>query len=222
MADEKKKYESITTPTGIAKFPWLTKPQLKYNTVDEYEYKCNLIVDGKAEGLNDLLKHLEEIAQEQFAQLKKDIKEAATKEKNPDKKKKILADIDKAEKYLPFELEFNDEEKETGNVIFKTKQATEFKNKKGNMVQIELTFFDAAGKKLSEAPSIFGGSKLRLNCQLNPFSSVGLKTAGVSLRLKAVQILELTKGRTAKDYGFSEEEGYTGEEETFDAGSHNY
>ena len=51
MANKKKKHV-FTTPVGVARYPWLNKPDFEYNA--EGEWKCNLIIPTKdAKSLTD-------------------------------------------------------------------------------------------------------------------------------------------------------------------------
>src|SRR5574340_143827 len=194
---EKKEYEKITTPAGIAIYPWLSRPQAKYKKPDEFEYKCTLAVDAKLPETVALMKLLNAKAEAAF-------KEALEK-CNPADKKKL-------DKHVPFELEVGEDEKETGRVLFKVKQSTVIQGKKGP-IEITLRFFDAAGNKLEKVPPIYTGSKIKLSCTPVEFYNPAGKVAGVTLRLRAVQIIDLVGGQSAKaeDYGFTPEEGYTSE-----------
>ena len=62
---------------------------------------------------------------------------------------------------------------------------------------------------MTDVESIWGGSVLRISADLIPFyvAAVG---AGVSLRLKAVQIIDLKTGggAGAESYGFEATKGY--------------
>lgn len=62
---------------------------------------------------------------------------------------------------------------------------------------------DAKRTKLDETPAIGGGSELKLAGQLNGYGGFG---GGVSIRLKAVQVLELVEWE--QDFGFDEEDGF--------------
>lgn len=173
-----------TTPTGIAQYPWLNKPDTKFNP--DGEFKVNLEVDS--ESAQALVTFLDE----QFAQAV-----AQAKKENPGKKIK--------EGSPGYEVN-----EETGKVTFKFKTKAKVTTKSGDSFDQKVALFDAKGKPLSPAPNIGGGSKIKVAFEVMPYytSMVG---AGLSLRVKAAQIIELvefTGGGNAESYGFGEEEGY--------------
>ena len=84
------------------------------------------------------------------------------------------------------------DEKTEGNTLIKTSCSGEYAPK----------LYDASGKKeLSRTIPIMGGSVGRLRAKLVGYSGFG---GGVSLRLSAVQVLELAE----RSSGFDEEDGY--------------
>lgn len=91
MAD---KYIRLTTPKGTAQYPWLSKPDTKFN--DKGTYKVNIIVPAKE--AQAFIKKVTEIRDQFFAQEK-------TKKKAQ----------------LPFAKEVDDQGNETGNVVIKCK-----------------------------------------------------------------------------------------------------
>jgi len=98
--------EQVTTPTGVALYPWLTKPDTKYNA--EGEYKVNLVLSK--EEAKPLIKTINDVFEENLKaemkkQKKKDIKAA-----NP-----------------PFSEQLDDDGKPTGNLIFKFKSKAAYK-----------------------------------------------------------------------------------------------
>ena len=69
--------------------------------------------------------------------------------------------------------------------------------------------FDATGKPIAKDTIVWGGSEMKVSYELVPYHTT-LVGAGVSLRLKAAQILKLVSGEgaAASSYGFSKEEGF--------------
>jgi hypothetical protein len=195
MAEQKKQnYVRTTTPKGKASYPWLNKPDTKFDV--DGVFKCNLIVPKKEAAA--LIKMIDE-------EIKKAV--AAVKAENP-KAAKSIKEGDK-----PYAMETNDEGDETGNVIFKTKQRAKITTKKGEVIDKTIPLFDAKGKKIEA--NVGGGSVLKLNIELAHYYVAAQKSAGVSLRLQAAQIIELVEfgsGGTASSYGFGAEEGYEGDE----------
>ena len=96
----------ITTPTGVALYPWLSKPDTKFST--EGEFKVNLVLS--AEEAKPLVETINEVfslnvQEEMKKQKKKDLKTA-----NP-----------------PYQDELDDDGKATGKVIFKFKSKAMYK-----------------------------------------------------------------------------------------------
>ena len=97
---------TITTPVGVALYPWLSKPDTEYNK--DGEYKVNLVLSKKeAQPIIDTINEVfaENLKDELKKQKKKTIKTA-----NP-----------------PYADELDDDGKATGNVIFKFKSKAAYK-----------------------------------------------------------------------------------------------
>lgn len=195
----KPKFTKVASPKGIAKFPKLNTPDTKFKA--EGEYSVKLLVDkAEAQPLIDKIEaEITKTFDETKAALVKDGKAA---------KAKGLKMADK-----PYRDDLDDEGNETGKVSFTFKS-------KASYVKDEVThklnppsLFDAAGKPITgKRPDVWGGSVLRCSGELIPFATaIGV---GCSLRLNAVQIIELRTGgdRSASDFGFEAEEGYTAED----------
>jgi hypothetical protein len=70
------------------------------------------------------------------------------------------------------------------------------------------TLFDAKKNPINNGTVIWGGSKMKVAYQLVPYYVPAIG-AGVSARLKAVQVLKLVEGKdTASSHLFKEEEGF--------------
>jgi hypothetical protein len=110
-----------------------------------------------------------------------------------------------------FEREYDkDTEEETGYVIFKFKSKASGKNKKGERWTRKVPLFNAKGVLLKNPPNVWGGTEGKVSYEVAPYFIAGQGQAGISLRLQAVQILELVSegSRSASGYGFGEEDGY--------------
>ena len=196
---EKKKAERFVSPKGTASYPYLTKPDTKFNP--DGEYKVSLIVDGDAAS-----KTIDLLAEQHDAAVSK------AKKENAGKRVK--------EGELPFIG--NDD----GTVTFKFKLKAKVTPKNGNQFEQKPLLFDAKGKPLVGEPKVGGGSTIKVSYEVVPYYTA-IAGAGVSLRLKAVQIIELKEysgGGNAESYGFCEEEGFeAGEDDTppFDADTAN-
>jgi hypothetical protein len=96
----------------------------------------------------------------------------------------------------PYFDEVDESGKPTGNVIIKFKS------------QFKPTIFDSQGSVMTES-SIWGGSEIKVNAEVSPYITT-LIGAGVSLRLKAVQVIKYVEGGTssADNFGFQTETGF--------------
>ncbi len=196
MAEKRKKLPTFITPKGTAIYPWLHKADTRFNSDGEYHVKLRLPADAEIkvdDEMVDLQEYLEEAVVESFAKAKK---EAGS----PAKAKKVK----KAD--LPIGSHEDDEGNETGDVLYNFKMRAVVKPKEGEPWTQKPRIFDAKGTAL-ELKSLFGGSELKVAFQVIPFYTA-LVGAGISLRLKAVQVLHLVEGDggTAKSYGFDEDE----------------
>lgn len=186
----------LTSPIGVAKFPYLTTPDTKFKA--EGEYSVNLILDP--EECADFLADLDALADEAVEKAKQDLIE---------KKKKAYAKaVVRANPYRP---ELDQDGNETGMIEVRFKSKASFQRKDGTVVNIRPRLFDAKGAQVDPSKvTIYSGSVLRVNFTPNPYYVASLKSAGVSLLLNAVQILELVEygGGSAEDFGFEVEEGF--------------
>lgn len=187
----------IVTPAGRAVFPHLHAADTKFDKAGVYSTKLSLAPSGERDSLVKLL----EVA------LAESLAEAKKAAKNPAEAKKIKqAD-------LPWSEEMDTEGNETGNLVFNFKLKASGKTKE----KVEFTqspkLFDAKGNPLPQGTKIGGGSTLKVAFEINKFYTAAVG-AGVSLRLKAVQVLDLKtwEGGNASTYGFGQEEGF--EQET--------
>jgi hypothetical protein len=205
MAEDKQKYVRTTTPKGKANYPWLNKPDTKFNP--DGEFKCNLIVPAKQ--AKAFIKLIDEEAEKAIAEAKENIIRKATKANA----KKAKAEADKIkEGDKPYTEEVDEDGEPTGNIIFKTKQRAKIKTKKGDEFDKVIPIFDAEGTRIQA--NVGGGSTLKLNVELAYYYVPASKIAGVSLRLQAAQVFELVEfgGSSADSFGFgTDEDGYKGE-----------
>ena len=182
----KNKYTKIVTPIGIAQYPWLSSPDTKFSEVGDY--KTNLILSKK--DAQDVISMIDTAREES-------VKIGAEKSNG---KKVKQADP-------PYYDEVDDDGKPTGNVILKFKCKAKVTTKSGESFENKPTLFDAKGKPMLNV-NVWGGSELKVSAELIPYftSMVG---AGVSMRLRAAQIIKLIEGGSnSSGDGFKEEEGY--------------
>jgi len=205
---EKKRTVRGTTPKGIFKYPNLTKPD--YGTKEfpkkDGEYNVRLVLEGKAaqELIAKLQPEMEKAiaeAEEKFAQL-------------PVATRKRLKGVTPN----PYYTEVFDKETEepTGQYEFRFKTAASGVNKKGERWHRTVPIFDAKGKPVKNLKEIWSGTVGKVAYSVSPYFVAGSGAAGITLYLEAVQIIELNAGggRSASEFGFSEEEGFEASEES--------
>jgi hypothetical protein len=187
----KMNYAKIVTPVGVSQFCWLNVPDTKFDETGHY--KTNLIVNAK-EG-QAIVKSINE-------EVKKAVTIGAEKANGKEVKKANL----------PFEEEYI-EGKPTGNIIFKFKTKAKIITKDGKVIPNKVAIFDSQGKPMTDI-SIWSGSQMKVSAELIPYFTA-MAGAGVSLRLRAVQITKLVEGGNANSagHGFDKvEDGYVAPE----------
>lgn len=206
---EKAKPFKATTPRGVFKFPNLVTPD--YGTKDfpkvNGEWNVRLILDAsEAQGLiaklNPEFAKAKLKAEEEFAKL-------------PIATRKKLKDVT----FNDFYTEVYDKETEepTGQIEFRFKSAASGVSKDKKKWERKVALFDAKGVPIKKIAAIWGGTVGKVSFTASPYFIPGTGAAGLSLRLEAVQIIELSAGgsRNASEYGFgAEEDGYDSTEES--------
>ena len=163
---------------GESIYPHLNRPDVRFN--DWGEYKVTLKV--RKQDAQSMVKLIDQAIEENLATAEK---EAKGKKIKPAPK--------------PYKLEGD-------NVFFKFKMRASGKNKKTNeMFSQRPSLFDAKKNPIPASQSIWGGSLMKVAYQLFPYCTPMLG-AGVSARLKAVQVLKLVEGQSQNI--FKEEDGF--------------
>ena len=164
---------------GEAVYPHLTKPDVRFN--EHGEYKVTLKI--AKQDASAMVKEIDQAFEDNLAKVSSEAKG-----------KKI-----KAASTKPYKLEGD-------NVFFKYKMRASGINKKTNeKFSQRPALFDAKKNPISPTQSIWGGSLMKVAYQLVPYNTPMLG-AGVSARLKAVQILKLVEGQSQNI--FKEEDGF--------------
>jgi len=182
-------YTKIVTPVGLAQYPWLTTADTKFSKGEPGDYKVNLII--KKDDCKDVIKSIDEA-----------FKESLTLAKEKSKSKEVK------QASLPYHDELDDEGNPTGKIVFKFKCKSVVTMKNGETFENKPAIFDAQGIPLKDV-NVWGGSELKVSSELIPYytSMVG---AGVSMRLKGVQVIKLVEGgNDSSGHGFKKEQGYT-------------
>jgi len=181
MATEKT--PNFTTPKGIAKYPWLNTPDTKFNPDGDFKVTIVLGADEAA----PIIKFLDERLEASIARAKKENVGKKIREADP-----------------PYKTN-----EETGEVEVTFKMKAKVNMKNGDSFEQKPAIFDSKLTPLKNV-NVGGGSTIKVNYECFGFytSMIG---AGVSLRLKAVQVLNLIEfsgGASASAMGFKQEEGF--------------
>lgn len=184
----KAKNPRYVTPAGIAQYPYLSKPDTKFNPDGEYKMKLEV---SDPTGVQALVTFLDE-------QIVKSVELA--KKENPGKKIKTGD--------APYSIN-----EDSGKITVSFKLKAKVTPKNGEPFEQRPAIFDAKGKPLQDV-NVGGGSKVKVAYEVVPFYTA-LVGASISLRMKAVQVIDLKEfsgGASAEGYGFGEEDGYEAED----------
>ena len=214
MAKEARKVNpKFRTGIATAVYPKLTEPDYgtKEHPDPEGKYKTKLrmskeeaeaLLDKKVKQKDDTVVSLREVHAQAIADGQIEF------DKLPVGTRKKLGEL----KEQPLYSEVYDKETEepTGEVEFLFKKTASGTRKDGKKWTAKPDLFDAKGQLLGKGVAIWGGSKIKVNFEASSYFVAGQGMAGVSLRMNAVQIIELVSagGRSASDYGFEEEDGF--------------
>lgn len=184
----KKKLPTSRTPVGVAVYPHLNKPDTKFDTETGGKYRVKLSIPAKECGA--FIKEIDKVYEQNI------VKEAEARDQD-------VEDIRRANK--PYTEEKVDGKK-TGNILISFSMKAKGKAKDGTEWEQRPQFFDGSGNNMphDKLPQIGGGTKMCINCTLAPWF-VGSQGAGVTLRINAIQIIELVEyggNKSANDFGF--------------------
>tara|TARA_Y100000310_G_C20543552_1_gene744492 strand:- start:383 stop:979 length:597 start_codon:yes stop_codon:yes gene_type:complete len=177
----------FVSPTGVAVYPYLHKPDTKFNSDGEYKTTLRINKDD---------------AKEIITKIDEGIKSSASKVKQKGNGSVKTANP-------PYKTD------ENGDYLVNFKLKAKVTNSKtGNTWTQKPAVFDATGKPMKADTIIWGGSEMKISYELIPYhtSMIG---AGVTLRLKAAQILKLVSGdgAAASSFGFEKEDGFKEQED---------
>lgn len=177
------------TPKGVAVWPRLVRPDTKFN--EDGVYKTDLAFDAEDSAASKMFATLEKYRDVEF-------KKWAV----ANKKKAKTATI------APVAVEETDDEGDpTGRRLLRTKLPAMVRPKKGEPFTLKPSYWDASKTRVPQkkCPDIGGGSTIRLKVEARTYFMETSKTFGVTVRIIAVQIINLVKfdGDAA---GFDDEE----------------
>jgi hypothetical protein len=177
---------ALHTPIATFQFPYLNRPDTKFDPTGPGSYKCNLLLDPNKE---DHAAFIQRIKAETDAYVASVIAE------NPKAKRLIPSS--------PLVDELDDNGNETGKVIFKASCKAGGTRKDGSPWTRVVPLFDAKGNKVQVSPS--GGTLGRLAVTLAGYFN-GAKM-GMSARLEGAQIIKLVQGGAGGGVSFGAVEG---------------
>ena len=187
------------TPKGTLIYPYLSTPDTKFSTHGDYKAEIELPEDamlfdakGKPQGtILDFLQQSLEDSVEKFAEIH-----------NGKKKKGKAIEVEEAQD-APFYC--ND-----GKLFVKFKLKAYVEPAEGEAFTQAPLLFDAKGKKFSPPKNPWNGTTAKISFECVPYYNAKDAEAGITLRLKAAQVINPVFGGEAdgEDYGFGEEEGF--------------
>lgn len=199
MASKKIQLPMLTSPRGTFKFPRLTTPDTKFNKDGEYGTK--ILLDPNGKGVQAFLTKLDELTDAAVAQMK---------EENAKYKKQI-------QRAASYRNEVDSDGEETGKIEVGVKLKAKITPKTGpnagKTYELKPALFDAFGQPITGEIRIGGGTEGKVSFEAAPYFAANDKRAGISLRLKAAQVINLvewTSAKDAKQFGFEDEdEGFS-------------
>jgi hypothetical protein len=113
----------------------------------------------------------------------------------------------------PYKDDEDADGEETGLISFKFKMKAKVTSKKGDVIEMSPAIFDSQNKPVKGVP-VFSGSQIQVAYEIFPYYTA-IAGCGVSLRLKAVRVLELVSANQDGSgyFGDAAEGGYEYEEQ---------
>lgn len=208
MNSTKKKFLKLTTPAGTAIWPRLSTPDMKFAKEGIGHYKVTLRLRRGDDGVDELLGELDTMYANALEAGKAE--DQALRKENAKWRAKMSGKptVEASRPYSDV-LDPENNDAPTGEVDINFKMSSAFIDKKNGNRRVEkhVALFDGAGGKIDPASINIGmGSKIRVSFNPNPFWTQ-VAGAGISLRLLAVQVLDLVEfgGGNAASHGFSSE-----------------
>lgn len=223
MADKKNRPTPVSSPAGIASYPWLNKPDnsVWQNGVKIGEdpakgkYKVSLVLSKDDPAAQKFIERIKaEYAKAVASELAKLKKQAD--EKGKPVEKVFDKFFDKDGKFKEANYPFRDHKEDDTKWSVSFSMNAQFKKKdSGEVVKLSPHLYTADVKPWPKGRIIGGGSRIIVSFVFNPYNMAG-NGAGVSLQLQGVQVLKLEAfgEKSAAELGFSAQEGESyGDEE---------
>jgi hypothetical protein len=186
---EKKQHKQYVTQPGKLLFPHLFKADYKFIADGVHDARIILAPTPETIKLIDTIRAAHED------------QNRAVKKENPGKRIKAAE--------IAYVKEIDDNGVETGNYVINPKMKAHVKTVDGREWNQQPAVFDALNRPYDPNATPWTGTIARVCFEIVPYYTAALG-AGVTLRLKAVQILSLVEGnsKSAEDYGFETDESY--------------
>lgn len=173
---------------GKARWAKVFEADTRY--VPEGEYSVQVVLSEQEAA--DVCEQLDKMAQAKLAEVVKE---------NP-KLKTVLSTRP------TYEADTDEAGTPTGDVIFKAKMKARVKSREGKVYEQKPMVVDAKKTPMEGNTLIGNGSTIKIAVEPIPYMMQATKTVGVSLRLKAVQVIDLVEyGNNAVSI-FEEEDGF--------------
>ncbi|MCS5594362.1 MAG: DUF2815 family protein [Porticoccaceae bacterium] len=184
--------KNILVLEGKAMWAKVFEPDTKFNPLGDYS--INLQMPEANSG--KMCEQLESLIQETFNK--------AVKEKPPLKNTLTTQDI-------VTQVYDRDTGDPTGDVEFKFKLKAKVQRRDGDYYEQQPAVLDSKKNPMGKGSLIGNGSRVKVAFEPIPYVMQSTKKVGVSLRLKAVQVLDLVEYGNAATSVFDEEDGFVAE-----------
>ena len=189
---DKKYLETFTSPVGVAVFPWITKADVQHDAAGVFHTDMSVSPDEQAtvdfiatleNVLNEFADKELTIAQKAALTAREVYKDEFTRPEFPegatdDQKAAIKAD------FVP---------EPTGLILFRFKMKNNVTTAAGESFSQTPVVVMADTGAACESP-VYGGSIIRVRGQIVPYTNASAGNFGVTLRMKAVQVIDLVTG----------------------------
>lgn len=181
--------KNIIVLEGNAIWAKVFEPDTKFNPLGDYSINLQMTEEKAA----PMCERLEGIVQEMFNK--------AIKEKPPLKNSLTTQDVCSK----VYDRETGDA---TGDVEFKFKLKAKVQKRDGSWYEQQPVVLDSKKQPISGETLIGNGSRVKVAFEPIPYVMQSTKKAGVSLRLKAVQVIDLVEYGNSASSVFDEEDGF--------------
>jgi hypothetical protein len=181
--------KNILVLEGSAQWAKVFEPDTKFNPLGDYSINLQMPVAQAAE----MSEKLEAIVQAKF----NEAVEADPRLKNTLTTQDVCQPV--------YDRETGDD---TGNVEFKFKLKAKIQKRDGTWYEQQPAVLDSKKVPMTNDILIGNGSRVKVAFEPIPYVMASTKKAGVSLRLKAVQVIDLVEYGNSAASVFDEEDGF--------------